>query len=92
MSPGLVEGIELRDGHVGVAIEVEPQRGKMEPLRKPRRRAVEALDGVLSATAVLDRQATPVLAAARAPPTAGRSHGRAGHGHGAAAASRCCPG
>jgi ATP-binding protein involved in chromosome partitioning len=51
---GMISGVQLRDGHVGFAIEVEPQRGpKLEPLRKAAEKAVEALAGVLSVTAVL---------------------------------------
>ncbi len=54
---GMVSGVQLRDGHVGFAIEVEAQRGpKLEPLRKAAEKAVEALSGVLSVTAVLTAQ------------------------------------
>ena len=50
---GMVSGIEIRDGHVGFAIEVEPERGpRLEPLRKAAERAVDALHGVLSVSAV----------------------------------------
>lgn len=50
----LVQGLVLRDGHVGFAIEVPPARGReAEPLRKAAEAAVTKLPGVLSVTAVL---------------------------------------
>ncbi|MGE0724170.1 MAG: iron-sulfur cluster carrier protein ApbC, partial [Alphaproteobacteria bacterium] len=53
------------EGHVGFSIEVDPARGPaLEPLRKAAETAVEALDGVLSVTAVL----TAHRAAAAPPP------------------------
>ena len=49
-----VEGLVVRDGHVGFAIEVAPERGRSaEPLRKASEEAVAKLPGVLSVTAVL---------------------------------------
>ena len=51
---GLVQGLVLRDGHVGFSIEVDAARGRgAEPLRQAAERAVAALPGVLSVTAVL---------------------------------------
>ena len=51
---GMVTGLQLREGHVGFSIEVDRARGpKLEPLRKAAEKAVEALPGVLSVTAVL---------------------------------------
>lgn len=51
---GLVQGLVLRDGHVGFSIEVAPERGRTsEPLRKAAEDAVNTLPGVLSVTAVL---------------------------------------
>jgi ATP-binding protein involved in chromosome partitioning len=51
---GMVSGIQIREGHVGFAIEVEPERGpRLEPLRKAAEQAVSDLDGVLSASVVL---------------------------------------
>ena len=77
VSLGMVSGVQLRDGHVGFAIEVEPQRGpKLEPLRKAAEKAVEALPGVLSVTAVLTAQKP--AAAPRAPQPHGHAHGQAG--------------
>ena len=54
VSLGMVSGIQVREGHVGLAIEVEPERGpRLEPLRKAAEKAVADLDGVLSASVVL---------------------------------------
>ncbi|MGE0725422.1 MAG: P-loop NTPase, partial [Alphaproteobacteria bacterium] len=62
---GMVSGLVVREGHVGFSIEVDPARGPaLEPLRKAAETAVEALDGVLSVTAVL----TAHRAAAAPPP------------------------
>ncbi|HLJ63243.1 MAG TPA: iron-sulfur cluster assembly protein, partial [Stellaceae bacterium] len=57
---GMVSGVSLRDGHVGFTIDVEPERGpKLEPLRRAAEKAVEALPGVLSVSAVLTAQKPP---------------------------------
>jgi ATP-binding protein involved in chromosome partitioning len=54
VSLGMVSGIQIREGHVGFAIEVEPERGpRLEPLRKAAEKAIADLDGVLSASVVL---------------------------------------
>jgi ATP-binding protein involved in chromosome partitioning len=58
VSLGMVSGVVIRDGNVAFAIEVERERGpQLEPLRKAAEKAVEALPGVLSVTAVLTAQA-----------------------------------
>src|SRR2546423_12037118 len=58
VSLGMVTGVVIRDGNVGFAIEVEPERGaRLEPLRKAAERAVEALPDVMSVTAVVNAQA-----------------------------------
>jgi ATP-binding protein involved in chromosome partitioning len=81
VSLGMVSSVQLREGHVGFAIEVDPQRGpKLEPLRKAAEKAVEALPGVLSVTAVLTAQKPAGTAAAR--PAQPQGHA---HAHGAAA-------
>ncbi len=50
----MVQGLVLKSGHVGFALEVAPSRGaEAEPLRKACEDAVHALPGVLSVTAVL---------------------------------------
>ncbi|HLY55380.1 MAG TPA: Mrp/NBP35 family ATP-binding protein [Stellaceae bacterium] len=76
VSLGMISGLALRDGHVSFAIEVEPERGpRLEPLRLAAEKAVDALPGVLSVSAVLTasrpapkpappprgQQATPLL-------------------------------
>ncbi len=54
VAKGMVSGLQIKDGHVAFAIEVDAERGpRMEPLRKQAEKAVHALDGVLSATVVL---------------------------------------
>jgi ATP-binding protein involved in chromosome partitioning len=84
---GMVSGVVVKDGNVGFTIEVEPSRGpRMEPLRKAAERAVEALPGVLSVTAVLTahnpRPAGPGQGTGPGTaPDAGRSGGH-GHAHG----------
>ena len=79
VSLNMVTGIVIRDGNVGFAIEVEPERGpRLEPLRKAAEAAVEALPGVLSVTAVLTAEARPPqaptagAACPRSSPSAGR--------------------
>src|SRR6266850_5095568 len=60
VSLGMITGVVVRDGNVGFAIEVEPERGsRLEPLRKAAEAAVEAVPGVLSVTAVLTAEARP---------------------------------
>ncbi len=64
---GLVQGLVLRDGHVGFAIEVPAARGPgAEPVRKAAEDAVAALPGVLSVTAVLTAHQEPVATPHRA--------------------------
>ncbi|MGE0714568.1 MAG: iron-sulfur cluster carrier protein ApbC [Alphaproteobacteria bacterium] len=68
---GMVSGLVLRDGHVAFSLEVEPARAAgMEPLRRAAEKAVEALPGILSVTAVLTAHRP---AAPSAPPQAGRA-------------------
>ncbi|WP_374308179.1 Mrp/NBP35 family ATP-binding protein [Dongia sp.] len=51
---GMVQGLVVRDGHVGFSIEVDPAQGnQLEPLRKSAEAAIMGLPGVLSVTAVL---------------------------------------
>ncbi|MGH6980798.1 MAG: iron-sulfur cluster carrier protein ApbC [Stellaceae bacterium] len=77
VSLGMVTGIQIREGHVGFAIEVEPERGpRLEPLRKAAEKAVADLEGVLSASVVL----TAHKQAAR-PAPAQQQGAQAGHRH-----------
>jgi len=58
VSLGMVSGMQVREGHVAFAIEVERDRAaRLEPLRKAAEKAVEALPGVLSVSAVLTAEA-----------------------------------
>ncbi len=51
---GLVEGLVVKDGNVGFALEIDPKdANEMEPLRKKCEEAVFALPGVKSVSAVL---------------------------------------
>jgi ATP-binding protein involved in chromosome partitioning len=69
---GLVQGLVLRDGHVGFALEVPAARGRSsEPLRKACEDAVSALPGVLSVTAVLTAHNEPPNARQAPPPATG---------------------
>src|ERR1700736_33431 len=92
VSLGMVSGLVIRDGNVAFAIEVESERGpRLEPLRKAAEKAVEALPGVLSVTAVLTAQAPPRGRAApsHAPPP---PHGAAGGPAGVRTARGAVPG
>jgi len=61
----MISGLQIKDGHVAFALEVDPARGaQMEPLRKEAEKAVHALDGVLSATVVLTAETGNAPAAA----------------------------
>ncbi len=67
---GMVSGLVLKDGNIGFAIEVDPDRGpRLEPLRRAAETAVLALPGVVSVTAVLTaHRAAPQGGAAKPPP------------------------
>ncbi len=75
VAAGMVSGIATRGGHVAVTLDVDPARGPaLEPLRQACEKAVRALPGVLSATAVMtSERASP------SPPPAPGGHG---HSHG----------
>jgi ATP-binding protein involved in chromosome partitioning len=86
VSLGMVSGVQLRDGHVTFAIEVERTRApKLEALRKEAEKAVDALPGVLSVTAVLTAEKAPPRPSApyaRSQQRAGMAPPQApGHGH-----------
>jgi len=66
---GMVQGLVVRDGHVTFAIEVDAKRGPhLEPLRKAAEKAVEAIPGVLSVTAVLTAQRSAGAGQPQRPP------------------------
>ncbi|MBP2230585.1 ATP-binding protein involved in chromosome partitioning [Azospirillum agricola] len=84
VSLGMLSGLVVRDGHVAFSIEVDPKRGaQAEPVRHAAEKAVEALPGVLSVTAVLTAHRGGPQAAPRPAPQQGHghSHGPGGHGH-----------
>ncbi|MCH1425549.1 MAG: Mrp/NBP35 family ATP-binding protein [Alphaproteobacteria bacterium] len=54
VAAGAVSGIVIKDGHIGFTIEIDPKdKDKADQLRAAAEKAVLALDGVLSATAML---------------------------------------
>jgi len=60
VSLGMISGLQIRDGHVAFAIEVDAARGpKLEPVRKAAEKAVHALPGALTVTAVLTAEREP---------------------------------
>jgi ATP-binding protein involved in chromosome partitioning len=79
----MVEGLALRDGHVGFAIEVPAARGHdAEPLRKAAEKAVAEIPGVLSATVVLTAHHDQAVRKPQAPIQHGHAQqGQAQHGH-----------
>ncbi|MFC5356944.1 iron-sulfur cluster carrier protein ApbC [Azospirillum himalayense] len=86
VSLGMLSGLVVRDGHVAFSIEVDPKRGaQAEPVRHAAEKAVEALSGVLSVTAVLTAHRPAGQGAAPQQGHGhdhGHSHGGHGHSHG----------
>lgn len=85
VSLDMVSGLVVRDGHVGFAIEVAPERGaQLEPLRQAAEKAAESVPGVLSVTAVLTaHREAEVVARSGGGAAAGHGHAHGpGHGHG----------
>ena len=73
---GMVSGLQVRDGHVAFAVEVDAQRGpRLEGLRKQAEEAVHRLPGVLSATVVLTAERPAEAAVAASGPAAGAPPG-----------------
>jgi ATP-binding protein involved in chromosome partitioning len=86
VSLGMIGGLVVKGGHVTFAIQVDPRQGpKLESLRQTAEKAVDAIPGVLSVTAVLT---------AERPAAAGGAPQRAAHGpqhahaHGQASGAR----
>ena len=78
VSLGMVSGLVIKDGHIAFALDVDPQRGPhLESLRKAAEKAVEAVPGVLSVTAVLTAQKQTDTAAASRTPQGRAREGRA---------------
>jgi ATP-binding protein involved in chromosome partitioning len=71
----IVQGLVIRDGNVGFAVEVDPARGpSSEPLRKAAEDAVSVLPGVLSVTAVLTAHQTSTPRGAPRQPARPHAH------------------
>ncbi len=82
VSLGMIGGLAVKGGHVTFAIQVDPKQGpKLESLRQAAEKAVDALPGVLSVTAVLTAERA-------APASGGGQHPAPGHAHGQAPAGR----
>lgn len=79
---GIVQGLVIRDGNVGFAIETDPAKAaEMEPVRKAAADAVKAVPGVLSVTAVLTaHNEAPGSARSQPAQQTGGAPGRADHG------------
>ena len=76
VSLGMVAGLQIMDGHVAFAIEVDADRGPhMEPVRRAAEKTVHALPGVLSATVVLTAERPAGGGAASGPPPGAPSPG-----------------
>lgn len=74
VSSGIVQGIVIREGHIGFSLEIDPaDAAAKEPLRKACEEAVRKLPGVLTVTAV--------LTAHRDQPAAKSGPSHAGHTH-----------
>ncbi len=79
VAAGLIEGIEVRDGLVQVALLTDrAHAAKMEPVRKAAEVLLARQPGVLSAAVVLTAQKLPQAAPPAAP--AAQRGGHAGHG------------
>ena len=84
VSLGMLSGLVVRDGNVAFSIEVDPKRGaQAEPVRHAAEKAVEAVAGVLSVTAVLTAHRPAGQGGGQPAPQQGHGHGHAhgGHGH-----------
>lgn len=76
VTTGLVQGLTVRDGHVGFVLEMAPNDAKAaEPLRIAAQKAVESLPQVLSVSVVLTAHKAPGSA------MSGSSSTPSGHGH-----------
>ncbi len=71
VSLGMISGLMVKDGNVGFAIEIDPKNAnEYEPLRKAAEKAVDAIPGVLSVTAVLTAHKAAEASPQTAPPQA----------------------
>jgi ATP-binding protein involved in chromosome partitioning len=73
LAAGLIRGLVLKDGHVGFTVEVAAEDGPgAEPLRLACEKAVLALPGIRSVTAVLTAHAGAPRGPASTPPSASK--------------------
>jgi len=60
VTAGAVSGVVIKEGHIGFTIEIDPKdKDKADQLRAAAEKAVLALNGVLSATAMLTASVWP---------------------------------
>jgi len=79
VTAGAVSGVVIKEGHIGFTIEIDPKdKGKADQLRAAAEKAVLALDGVLSATAMLTaHQSGPSMPTSGGPTPPGNGAGAA---------------
>ena len=83
VSLDMVQGLQVKDGHVALALQVDAARGPaLEPVRKQAEQTVHRLPGVLTASVVLTAERPAAGGAAGAAPRQ-TAAGHRGHGHGA---------
>ena len=83
VSLGMVQGLQVRDGLVSLALEVPRERAaSLEPLRRAAEASVTALPGVLNATVVLTAERGDGARPAAAPQTRGAQAASAQSGKG----------
>ncbi|WP_144186353.1 Mrp/NBP35 family ATP-binding protein [Elioraea rosea] len=83
VSLGMVQGLQVRDGLVSLALEVPRERAAaLEPLRRAAEAALNALPGVLNATVVLTAERGEKAQAQPAPATRGAQAAAAQAGKG----------
>ena len=77
VTAGAVSGVVIKEGHVGFTIEIDPKdKDQADQLRAAAEKAVLALDGVLSATAMLTaHQSGPSMSVSGRPTPPGNSGG-----------------
>jgi ATP-binding protein involved in chromosome partitioning len=77
VSLGMIGGLVVKGGHVTFAIQVDPKQGpQLETLRQAAEKAVDAIPGVLSVTAVLTAERPAASGAAPQRPAHAHGHGQ----------------
>ena len=77
VTAGAVSGVVIKEGHIGFTIEIDPKdKDQVEQLRAAAEKAVLALDGALSATAMLTaHQSGPSMPTSGTPTSPGNGDG-----------------